>query len=39
MAANWLEKLVSDGAISESQLAAAEKMASELGIKTEEALV
>ncbi len=39
MAANWLEKLVNDGAISESQLADAEQMATELGIKTEEALV
>jgi len=39
MAANWLEKLVSDGAISASQLADAEQTTSELGIKTEEALV
>ena len=39
MAANWLEKLVTDGSISQSQLTDAEQMASELGIKTEEALV
>ena len=39
MATDWLQKLVDDGAISSSQLGDAQQMASELGIKTEDALV
>ncbi|MBQ17717.1 MAG: pilus assembly protein PilB [Planctomycetaceae bacterium] len=39
MATDWLQKLVDDGAISGSQLSDAQQMASELGIKTEDALV
>lgn len=39
MAAEWLQKLVEDGSISESQLQDADQMATELGVKTEEALV
>ena len=39
MAADWLQKLVDDGIISTDQLDEAEQIASNMGIKVEEALV
>ena len=39
MAADWLQKLVDDGIISNDQLVESEQIASSMGIKVEEALV
>ncbi|MEX2286877.1 MAG: GspE/PulE family protein [Planctomycetaceae bacterium] len=39
MAADWLHRLVDDGIISSEQLAEAEEMAANLGIKPEDALI
>ena len=39
MAAEWLQKLVDDGIISDDQLVEADEMAAGMGVKTEEALI